>query len=73
MTTLATGLALLPFVIFGDVPGHEIVRPISITVLGGLVTSTLFNLFIVPALYMRFGVSREPDLGLLPVSAAGEA
>ena len=69
MTTLATGLALLPFVIFGDVPGHEIVRPISITVLGGLVTSTLFNLFIVPALYLRFGVSREPDLGLVPVSA----
>ena len=69
MTTLATGLALLPFVIFGDVPGHEIVRPISITVLGGLVTSTLFNLFIVPALYLRFGVSREPDLGLIPVSA----
>lgn len=69
MTTLATGLALLPFVIFGDVPGHEIVRPISITVLGGLVTSTLFNLFVVPALYLRFGVSREPDLGLVPVSA----
>ena len=69
MTTLATGLALLPFVIFGDVPGHEIVRPISITVLGGLVTSTLFNLFVVPALYLRFGVSREPDLGLIPVSA----
>jgi len=69
MTTLATGLALLPFVIFGDVPGHEIVRPISITVLGGLVTSTLFNLFVVPALYLRFGVIREPDLGLVPVSA----
>jgi CzcA family heavy metal efflux pump len=73
MTTLATGLALLPFVLFGDIPGHEIVRPIAIAVLGGLVTSTAFSLFIVPALYLRFGVSREPDLGLVPVSAVSEA
>lgn len=60
LTTLATGLALLPFVLFGNIPGHEIVRPIAIVVLGGLVTSTLFNLFIVPALYLRFGSSLEP-------------
>jgi CzcA family heavy metal efflux pump len=72
MTALATGLALLPFVLLGDIPGHEIVRPVAITVLGGLVTSTLFNLFIVPALYLRFGASREPDLGLHPVPAASE-
>ncbi|MEJ2554626.1 MAG: efflux RND transporter permease subunit [Anaerolineae bacterium] len=73
MTALATGLALLPFVIFGNIPGHEIVRPIAIVVLGGLVTSTLTNLFILPALYLRFGASREPDLGLLPVPAVSEA
>jgi CzcA family heavy metal efflux pump len=73
MTALATGLALLPFVIFGNIPGHEIVRPIAIVVLGGLVTSTLLNLFILPALYLRFGASREPDLGLLPVPAVSEA
>ncbi|MCZ7573226.1 MAG: efflux RND transporter permease subunit [Ardenticatenaceae bacterium] len=60
LTTLTTGLALLPFVLFGNIPGHEIVRPIAIVVLGGLVTSTLFNLFIVPALYLRFGSSLEP-------------
>ncbi len=73
MTALATGLAFLPFVLFGDIPGHEVVRPMAIVVLGGLVTSTLLNLFIVPALYLRFGASREPDLGLVPVLAASEA
>ena len=72
MTALATGLALLPFVLFGTIPGHEIVRPVAIVVLGGLVTSTLFNLVIVPALYLRFGASREPDLGLVQVPAASE-
>jgi Cu/Ag efflux pump CusA len=71
-TALATGLALLPFVLFGNIAGHEIVRPIAIAVLGGLVTSTLYNLFIVPALYLRFGASREADLGLVPVSAVSE-
>lgn len=73
MTTLATGLALLPFVLFGNTPGHELVRPMAIVILGGLVTSTLFNLVIVPALYLRFGAIREADLGLVPVSAASEA
>ncbi len=72
-TALATGLALLPFVLFGNIPGHEIVRLMAIVVLGGLVTSTLFNLFILPALYLRFGASREPDLGFLPVPAVSEA
>jgi CzcA family heavy metal efflux pump len=72
MTALATGLALLPFVVLGAIPGHEIARPMGIAMLGGLVTSTLFNLFIVPALYLRFGASREVDLGLAPVPAPSE-
>jgi len=63
MTALATGLALLPFVLFGNIPGHEIVRPIAIVTIGGLVTSTWLNLFAMPALYLRFGASREADLG----------
>jgi Cu/Ag efflux pump CusA len=73
MTVLTTGLALLPFVLFGNIPGHEIVRPIAIVVLGGLVTSTLLNLVILPTLYLRFGASREPDLGLVPAPAVSEA
>lgn len=63
MTALTTGLALLPFVIFGNVPGLEILRPMTFVILGGLLTSTLFNLYILPALYLRFGASHEPDLG----------
>ncbi len=62
MTTLATALAMLPFVIFGTIPGHEVARPVAIVVLGGLVTSTLVNLLALPALYLRFGASRETEL-----------
>jgi CzcA family heavy metal efflux pump len=54
MTALATGLALIPLAIAGDLPGHEIEHPMAIVILGGLVTSTLLNLFVVPALYLRF-------------------
>jgi CzcA family heavy metal efflux pump len=63
MTALATLVALLPFVLFGNIPGHEIVRPIAIVTIGGLITSTWLNLFAMPALYLRFGASREADLG----------
>ena len=73
MTALATGLALLPFLLLGNIPGHEIVRPIAIVVIGGLFTSTWLSLFAMPALYLRFGASREADLGFqradLPAAA----
>jgi CzcA family heavy metal efflux pump len=55
MTTGAAGLAILPLIIFGDLPGHEIEYPMAVVILGGLVTSTLLNLFILPAFYLRFG------------------
>jgi Cu/Ag efflux pump CusA len=48
-------------VLFGDIAGHEIVRSTAIVTLGGLVTATLLNLFIAPALYLRFGSSPEVD------------
>ncbi len=54
MTTLATALALVPLVVMGTLPGHEIEHPMAVVILGGLVTSTLVNLFIVPSLYLRF-------------------
>jgi len=60
MTALTTALALLPLVLFGDIPGHEIAQPMAVIILGGLLTSTLLNLFIIPALYLRFGAPREP-------------
>ena len=55
MTACATGLALVPLAIAGDIPGHEIEHPMAVVILGGLVTSTLLNLFIVPVLYLHFG------------------
>ncbi len=55
MTATTTGLALLPLVVRGDVPGHEIELPMAVVILGGLVTSTMLNLFIIPSLYLRFG------------------
>ncbi len=59
MTALATGLALIPLAIAGDLPGHEIEHPMAIVILGGLVTSTLLNLFVVPALYLRFAKPKQ--------------
>ena len=59
---LATGLALVPLVWAGSIPGHEIEHPMAAVILGGLVTSTLLNLFIMPSLYLRFGKPRPSML-----------
>jgi CzcA family heavy metal efflux pump len=53
MTALATGLALVPLAISGNRPGNEIEHPMAIVILGGLVTSTVLNLLVVPTLYLR--------------------
>ena len=55
MTALATALALVPLVVAGTIPGHEIEHPMALVILGGLATSTFVNLFVVPSLYLRFG------------------
>ncbi len=70
MTALATGFALIPLVIAGDLPGHEIEHPMAIVILGGLVTSTLLNLFLLPLLYLRFGRPTAPAEASLPTEAA---
>ena len=59
MTALTTGLALVPLVIAGNIPGQEIEYPMALVILGGLVTSTLLNLLVVPTLYLRFGKPRQ--------------
>lgn len=58
MTSMATGLGVVPLVVLGDRPGHEIEYPLAVVILGGLATSTLLNLFAVPSLYLRFGRAR---------------
>jgi Cu/Ag efflux pump CusA len=60
MTALATALALAPLVFYGDRPGQEIEYPMAVVILGGLATSTLLNLFVLPALYLRFAHAKSP-------------
>jgi len=59
MTAACAGLALVPLIVAGNAPGHEIEHPMAIVILGGLVSSTLLNLFLMPALYARFGEEAE--------------
>jgi CzcA family heavy metal efflux pump len=51
MTALTAGLALIPLAIASDMPGNEIQSPMAKVILGGLLTSTLLNIFIVPIVY----------------------
>jgi CzcA family heavy metal efflux pump len=64
MTASATGLALVPLVIAGPIPGNEIEHPLAVTIVGGLVSATLLNLFVLPSLYLSFAkgrMKRPPD------------
>jgi Cu/Ag efflux pump CusA len=61
MTSLCTGVALVPLVLAGQIPGNEIGLPMAIVILGGLVTATLLNLFVIPSLYLRFGARRASE------------
>lgn len=55
MTALAAGLALVPFAIAADKPGNEILSPLAIVILGGLLSSTILNMVVLPSLYLKFG------------------
>ena len=55
MTAMTTALALLAIVVGGNRPGQEIEHPMALVILGGLVSSTLLNLFVMPVLYWKFG------------------
>jgi Cu/Ag efflux pump CusA len=57
----------------GNIPGLEMIRPMAIVILGSLTTSTVLNLFVLPALYWRYGARRERDLDLVTVTAAAPA
>jgi Cu/Ag efflux pump CusA len=76
-STLTTCLILLPFMLFGNIPGHEIVRPMAIVIAGGLITSAFLNLVLLPPLYLRLGAGRKSglehaDKELQPVAAGNE-
>jgi CzcA family heavy metal efflux pump len=59
ITVLTTGLALIPLIVSGSLPGQEIEHPMAVVIVGGLVTATLLNLFVVPSLYLRFARRRS--------------
>lgn len=63
MTALATALALVPLALRGGEPGSEIQAPMAVVILFGLVSSTLLNMIVLPALYARFGAVRERQDG----------
>ena len=60
MTSLCTAVALLPLIVPGSIPGHEIEHPMAVVILGGLVTSTLLSLFVLPVLYLRIAQAAHP-------------
>jgi Cu/Ag efflux pump CusA len=62
MTAVVTALAVAPFAFLGNIAGHEILHPMSLVILGGLVSATLVNLLVVPSLYLAFGADAEPDV-----------
>jgi Cu/Ag efflux pump CusA len=69
MTAACAALALLPLVLRADAPGHEIEHPMALVILGGLVSSTVLNLLLMPTLYLRF--ARGPADGDQSAVAAG--
>jgi hypothetical protein len=61
-TAVTVALGFAPFALRGLIPGQELVQPMAVVVLGGLVTTTLVSLFVLPALYLRLGAGAAPDL-----------
>ncbi|MBI2318500.1 MAG: efflux RND transporter permease subunit [Betaproteobacteria bacterium] len=61
MTALAAGLALVPLALAAGQPGSEIQAPMAVVILFGLASSTMLNMVVVPALYLRFGSVSQAD------------
>jgi len=63
LAAFAGAATVIPTVILGDVPGLEIIRPMAPVLIGGLISATAVDLFLMPAMYLSLGVSsvREPD------------
>lgn len=55
MTALAAGIGLIPLVLAADQPGKEILHPVAVVIVGGLITSTLLGLVVTPTVFFTFG------------------
>lgn len=62
-TAVAVALLVLPFVVMGSRPGLEVVHPMAVVILGGLLTTTFASLFVLPALCAQWGPARGPGAG----------
>lgn len=71
MTALAAGLALVPLALSAGQPGSEIQSPMAVVILWGLLSSTVLNMIVVPALYLRFGSVARRTIENHPVPATG--
>lgn len=67
MTALVTGVGLIPLALGVGQPGKEIQQPMAMVILGGIVTSTVLNMIVLPALYLKYGAAavsaEEKELG----------
>jgi Cu/Ag efflux pump CusA len=70
MTSLSTGFVFLPSLFVGDIPGLEAIFPMAAVIVGGMVTTTLFNLFMVPILYSKWGNTPIDSSGQSQTDAA---
>jgi Cu/Ag efflux pump CusA len=70
ITVLTTGLALVPLIVAGSIPGQEIEHPMAVVILGGLITATLLNLFVVPSLYLALEGFKRGRVGSVAGSVA---
>ena len=68
ISTAALLLAFAPFAFFGDIPGLEIMHPMAIVVLGGLITTALVSLYVLPALYLWLKAEPGPDIVTEPLA-----
>lgn len=55
MTALSAGIALIPLLLAANEPGKEILHPVAVVIVGGLVSSTLLDLMVTPAVFYLFG------------------
>ncbi len=69
---LATAVMVAPFAILGGLPGFEIVGPMALVMLGGLVTTALLSLFVIPTAFRGFGLVDAPDAVAIPIEGATE-
>lgn len=61
MTASAAGLGLLPIAMSAGAPGRELQQPMAVVILGGLISSTILNLIVIPALFLKFGQARVKE------------